>query len=336
VKVKLLTAVLVAGSAAFGFVPMAAASTDVKLTPGAAAWYQPNPTCAQASGCVSTGTLPALPVAPPVPVPDVPLSPVPAGTMHIGYAGGQETARSYLAFPYDSVDGTVTAASLDIPLDVTTESGSALPETAKVQACLLSGDLTPTEGSIGQPPTAACDQHATLKYVATPTPHLHADLKPLMQGLLTTTGLALLPDATEVSPDDAAWRVVFSAATRTDTAKTPLPTLTLTVDPTPETEVPDVPVDVPVDTGTGAVAQPNIPVTTPLDPVAVPDLGPAPTVDQPTTVLPPTQNTAAPQTKTVGYAYPVVWLLPLVFLLVVPAVARALTRDLTPITIAED
>ena len=36
------------------------------------------------------------------------------------------------------------------------------------------------------------------------------------------------------------------------------------------------------------------------------------------------------QTVTVGYAYPAVWLLPLAFLLVVPMVAGALTRDLAP------
>ena len=37
-----------------------------------------------------------------------------------------------------------------------------------------------------------------------------------------------------------------------------------------------------------------------------------------------------PRTITVGYAYPAVWLLPLVFLVLVPVAARALTRDLTP------
>ena len=33
-----------------------------------------------------------------------------------------------------------------------------------------------------------------------------------------------------------------------------------------------------------------------------------------------------------GYAYPGVWLLPLGFLLLIPTVARALTRDITPLT----
>ena len=37
---------------------------------------------------------------------------------------------------------------------------------------------------------------------------------------------------------------------------------------------------------------------------------------------------ALPRTVTVGYAYPGVWLLPLVFLVLVPAAARALTKDL--------
>ena len=34
------------------------------------------------------------------------------------------------------------------------------------------------------------------------------------------------------------------------------------------------------------------------------------------------------QTITVGYAYPAVWLLPLVFLVLVPVATKALTRDL--------
>ena len=319
--VRSLTALLVVGSAGVGFVPLAHADDTTSLTPSAAAWYQPNPSCALPTSCVTTGSLPAQP-----PV-DVPLSPYPAGTMHVAYTGssgqGQETARSYLAFPYSSVDGTVTAATLDVPLDTNTQDGSAQPETSHVQVCLVSAPITATEGSVATPPQASCDQHATMSYVATPQPHLHADLAPLLQGLLTTTGVALLPDATKVSQADA-WHVVF-------TAKDNAPVLKLTVTPTTSDAGDFVPVDVPsappVDTGTGTVTQPVIPdTTTPVVPdTTVPDVQ-APTVPQQQVAQP----VSSPQTITVGYAYPVVWLLPLAFLVLVPLAARALTRDLTP------
>jgi hypothetical protein len=160
-----------------------------------------------------------------------------------------------------------------------------------------------------------------MSYVATPQPHLHADLSPLLGGLLTTSGVALLPDATKVSQADA-WHVVF-------TAKDNAPVMKLTVTPTSSDDsfvggLPpvDVPTQAPISTGT--VTQPVIPDTQPVQPT-VPDVQ-APTVPQQQV----TQPVAAPQTITVGYAYPVVWLLPLAFLVLVPLAARALTRDLTP------
>ena len=322
VAIRSLTAVLVAGSAGFAFMPLAHADTTTNLSPSAAAWYQPNPSCATPAGCLTTGSLPAQP-----PV-DVPLSPYPAGTMHVAYTGaqgqGQEEARSYLAFPYGSVDGTVTAATLDVPLDTNTQDGSAQPETAHVQVCLVSAPITATEGSVSPPPLASCDAHASMTYVATPSPHLHADLGPLLSGLLTTSGVALLPDAEKVTQADA-WHVVF-------TAKDNAPIMKLTVTPsTPDDSfvggLPpvDVPTQAPVDTGT--VTSPVIPDTsTPVVPdTTVPDVQ-TPTVQQD----PVTQPVAQPQTITVGYAYPVVWLLPLAFLVLVPLAARALTRDLTP------
>jgi hypothetical protein len=319
--VRVLTAAFVAGSAAIGFVPVASADSTTTLVPSSAAWYQPNPTCAQASGCVTTG---ALPVPPPV---DIPLSPYPAGSMHVGYDAGQETARSYLAFPYSGVDGTVTAATLDVPLDLTAADGSTQPETSKVQACLVSAAITPTEGSIAQPPQVSCDQHALLSYVETPTPHLHADLAPLLTGLLTTSGIALLPDNTKVTQTDA-WRVVFSSAGRADAAKTDPPVMKLAITPTDSSftdEPVAVPSQAPVDTGT--VTTPVIPDTNPVVPdTSTPGMDPV--------VQPPAQSQGQPvsqaRTITVGYAYPAVWLLPLVFLVLVPMAARALTRDLSP------
>ncbi|MFN2537440.1 MAG: hypothetical protein ABR549_04710 [Mycobacteriales bacterium] len=314
--VRFVTAAFVAGGVAIGFVPVASADGTTTLAPTAAAWYQPNPTCAAASGCVTTGSLPA---PPPV---DVPLSPYPAGTLHVGYDAGQETARTYLAFPYSGVAGTVTAGTLDVPLDVAQSDGSAQPETAHLQACLVAAPITSTEGSISQPPPVDCDQHAVVSYVEKPAPHLHADLAPLLEGLVRATGVALLPDATKVTPTDA-WRVVFSSPTRSDANKIGPPVMVLAVTEVAE-DRPDVPVDVPTEAPVAvtpdlSAGSPTIPDTTVPD-VTAPQVPPA--------AQPPVLN--QPRTITVGYAYPVVWLLPLAFLVLVPLAAGALTKDLTP------
>jgi hypothetical protein len=121
--------------------------------------------------------------------------------------------------------------------------------------------------------------------------------------------------------------VVFSSAARADAAKTDPPVMKLSVTPNAVDE-PQVPVDVPTQAaGPGSVGQPVIPDTTPqLPDTTVPQVNDP--VVQPST--PAVQPVAQPQTITVGYAYPVVWLLPLLFLVVVPLAARALTKDLTP------
>ncbi|MCU1602286.1 MAG: hypothetical protein JWO22_2995 [Frankiales bacterium] len=327
---RLVTAALVAGSAAIGFVPVAHADSTTNLTPATSAWYQPNPTCPLPTGCLTGDSVPA-----PLPV-DVPLSPYPAGTLHVGYTGaaangssqGQETARAYLGFPVSSVDGSVTAAALDVPLDTTQADGSLAPETSHIQACLVSATITSTEGSISTPPMVSCDAHAVVKYVATPSPHLHADLAPLLAGLLTTNGIALLPDASSVTSADA-WQAVFSTPGRTDAAKTDPPVLKLTVVPSDVVSEPEVPVDVPTDVAVPPVSQPVVPGSV----ANIPDVT-APTVDVPAVQAPTVQQPQAavtePKTITVGYAYPIVWLLPLVFLIVVPLAVRALTTDLTP------
>lgn len=324
---RLLTAVLVAGSASVGFVPLApaASAAELSLNPAVEGWYQPNPTCAQASGCLTTGS---LPVPPPV---EIPLSPYPAGTLHVGYASQAETARSYLAFSFDGLSGTLTGAKLDVPLDVDPANGDAQSATAKIQVCLATGEITPVSGSIAAPPTVACEKFASMSYSATPAPHLTADLQPLLLGLPTTSGLVLLPDASKTD-EASAFRAVFSSHDRADEAKTPPATLTLTVTDKEVISTPEAP----------AVELPEAPpaIDSGFAPAPPLDSGfvPAPVAEVPVPAAPvlpqaPQQLLPTAQTVTVGYAYPVVWLLPLVLLLVVPLAARALTKDLGPVAV---
>jgi hypothetical protein len=322
--VRSLTAVLVLAAGSVGFLPLAHAE-DAKVVPTLESWYQPDPTCAQATGCLTGTPLPVIPPAE-LPVP-LPTNPYPAGTLHVGWASSAETARSYLAFPVGG-RGTITAATLDVPLDTSPQDGDAQSSTAKVQVCLATGDLVKTEGSISAVPAVDCAQHATLTYSATPAPHLSADLKPLLAGLATTSGVALLPDATAVSDTDA-WRVVFSAHDRADDAKTPPATMTITTEGSTDVITPvDTPSAPPVDSGTG---------------VTVPDVGtgfaPGPAVpgvdQQPVVPNPQAPLQTAARTVRVGYQYPAVWLLPLLVLVLVPMTVRALTKDLDPTLAAE-
>jgi hypothetical protein len=245
--------------------------------------------------------------------------------MHIGYAASTETARSYLVFGLESLTGTLTGAQLDVPLDVAPADGDLQSSTAQVQVCLATGAISVAEGSINVPPGVDCASHVPMTYVATPAPHLHADLAPLLLDLPATTGIALLPDPTKAGQTDA-WHVVFSAHDRADAAKTPPATLSVTlsdepVDATPEQPAVDLPDPVvpPVDSGVA-----------PSPPLAAVGELPRPTgVGTPQVSVPQTP-VSSPRTITVGYAYPGVWLLPLALLVVVPLATRALTQDLSP------
>jgi hypothetical protein len=320
-RTRLLTAVLVAGSAAFAMLPLAHASAaEQQVVPSVEAWYQPNPSCEAPTGCLGTGALPAQPPAAPVPVP---LSPYPAGTMHVAVDGGKETARSYLQLSLPLLDATLSAASLDVPLDTAQADGKVSPEAAKVQVCTFQGSIQKAEGSIEQPPTASCSESVTLTYDKARST-LHADLAPLVPELSNGAGLVLLPDADAVQQTDT-WHVVFSAHDRADQAKTAPASLRVTLTPTPQPSFEEAP------------AAPAVPLADTAPPpalgtVSVPPVGsaPPPAVGQVAPQVPQQQPVPLARAIRVGYAYPAVWLLPLAFLLMVPLVARALTQDLTP------
>lgn len=309
------------GSVALPFVPLAHADPPATtLTPSAEAWYQPNPSCQLPVGCQA---LPAAPAPVPAPVTPPATSPWPAGSLHVAVAGGQETARSYLAFGLADLGGTVTSAVLDVPLDPSAQDGSVSPETAAVQVCPFTGSVTPADGSVDPPPTVACAQGVDTTYVATPTPHLHADLAPMLGALADAGGLALLPDARKTA-QTSTWHVVFSAHDRADAAKTPPASLAVQVTPYPtQTEdafppvQPMAPPAAPPLTGTGFAAPPPVQLPAQQPPLALP------AAPQPAPV-------AQARTITVGYAYPAVWLIPLALLVLVPLTTGALTKDLTP------
>lgn len=312
---RLAAASLIVGSTSIGLLPMAHADSQLVLVPAAEAWYQPNPTCATPAGCQDLTALPAN-------------SPFPTGTLHVGNVLGQETSRSYLALPLSGVVGTITAGSLAVPLDVSQNDGSISPSTAKVQVCLATAAFPAVEGSFDSPPKIDCSTAVPAAYVEKPLPHLQADLSPLATKLSSATGLALLPDATQAGPPDS-WHLVFSSHSRTDAAKTPPATATLSIVEPKADSVDQQPV----------VSLPNndTPSLGGIAPAIGTGFAPVPSsVEGPAVTAPVVNAPAIPapvpvgRTITVGYAYPIIWLLPLAFLLLVPLAARALTRDLMP------
>ena len=317
--VRVVAATLVAAATSLVVVPAAYADSQTTLSPTAEAWYQPNPSCAAPTGCPPAG--------PP------PNSPYPAGTLHVGLTAKQETARSYLALPFATVTEMITGGTLTVPLDVTQNDGSSNPSTAKIQVCFTSVSVTAVEGSFDAPPKVDCSTAVPAAYVEKPVPHLEADLGAIASKLSSVTGLVLLPDATKAGPTDS-WRVVFSSHSRADAAKTPPATATLSIADPPANSPDQPPVVTLPDssnqtfggiepaTGTGFAAAPAVDVPT----------AQAPTVTAPQITAPVTAPVSVARTITVGYAYPIVWLLPLAFLLLVPLAARALTRDLSPVS----
>ena len=307
---RLIGAAALAGVAVVGFTPSADADTTTTIAPTAEAWYQPNPGCSTPAGCVGSGSVP-------------PATPYPSGTLHVGASAGDETARSYLALPLAATTGTITAAALDVPLDLAPADGAFSSDSAKVQVCLTSAPIARVRGSFDQPPSTDCSAAAPATYLPTPQPHLAADLGPLVDRLRSATGLVLLPDATQSTPTES-WRVVFVAHDASGAATAPASVMLKLKDESAAASA-------------GPSAVTVGPSSAGLRPVQ-PALGTSFAVTPPTgTAAAASPKLAAPaggvrsaprQIAAAAYAYPGMWLLPLAMLVLVPAMVKAMTADL--------
>jgi hypothetical protein len=329
--------VLAAVVAAAGLllVPVAQAQSSTTVTPTGETWYQADPTCTSELGCLSGTTLP--PPAPPITLP--PLDVYPEGTMHVAASGGAETARSYIALPLIKITGEVTGGRLVVPLDVSPDSGSALPETAQIQVCPYFGQLAEDDGTTLPPPETLCGNGVPATYVGTPSPRFEAELAALAAVLTGADGLALLPVVSEQST----WHVAFSAHDRPKTASTTAPA-SVTVQlasAAPDVTAPEEPVAAPEDvvppsdleavpdlgtgSGTPSLGEPLEPSTAPPPPAAPAVAAPADADPAARATRPAAQLLRRP----LGAAYPVMWILPIVLFLAVPWIGRLLMTDLS-------
>lgn len=319
-------AAFVAGAALpLGWLAMAPASaalvrgTDQRtatVADAAEAWYAASPIdiCTTPLGC---------------PPSSAPSSPYPAHTLHVGVAGGQETARTYVLPNLISIPFGATYVSGTMTLPVTTDNsaGTVSPDAAKIQACLATAPMAPgSEGSTQAPPKTDCKTTATLKYDAAKA-IFTLDLTPFLTAWSSgapSLGIALIPATS--GPTDA-WHVSFNGAKYSGAHISS--TLVFTVPP-PTTSTGSTTVTPPAVTPPSnptPQSPPNIslpPQTTGTTPAAPPQVA-TPTVPAPV---------AQPVAVSRSFQYPLAFLFPIAMLIVAVFLIRLFTRDPMPLRTA--
>ncbi len=292
-RAGVVVAALAATLLAVPAVPAAAVPSEVALTTATEAWYHTAPAAA-------LSTLP-------------PTNPYPAETLHVGIAGGQEESRTDLRFdvsplgPEDVIEG----GTLLLPVDV---ADSRSPETADLRACAVTETGPSVQGSFAEPPEADCSIRSPAVFEPGDEPSFTVDLFPF-NDVLTDGGLALV--ASERSGEALeTWHVAFYGRDNESADARPIiATVTVTA--------PD-----PVDGGFGP-----LPLADPPPPVE-PAPPPQPGIELPsspeTPALPPTEPPLAsppvvPAAQ--GFAYSVVWAIPLGLLVMALYLVKALTRE---------
>ena len=276
----------------------AAESDSLTVHISSAAWYLELPPCA---GLLDCSPLP-------------PLNAYPENTLHVAVLAGLETASTDLAFAFTLPAGAeLTAGTLTLPIDSAPADGSLRPETANMVACLVTGSVEAVRGSLAHPPEADCGVSAPATWDAKQQA-FSVNLASFVSHWQGGTGaVALMPASEPPSPD--LWHVVFYASTEDSEAAPPITaTLRYTIS---DTSGPALPPQVATGgpgftggVGFGPFPQPSTPAPAPL---------PTQPVVQP---LYP-GGFAGP-----GFAYPIIWALPLVILAGIGAVGRALTKEL--------
>ena len=291
--------------------PSASATSTVTIPDRAEAWYAASPVdvCTTPLGC---------------PPPQVPTSPYPADTLHVGVAGGQETARSYLVPDLSALPAGSTAVSgaMTIPVSTGTTDGTASAGSAKLLACLAKAPVTDgVAGSSSKPPAIDCNTAVGLDYDGT---HgvFRLDLTPFLAAWAhgaAQDGIALIPSHTTQQTD--VWHVAINGRKRAST--------------------PHVSATVAVTVADAGAALPSAPI-----PAAPPAAAPAPapvSLPQPPASLgvpaapPVIASSSAPAAVPIqpvalsrAFQYPLAFLLPIVLLAAAVFLARLFTRDATP------
>lgn len=282
--------------------PSSASADEAKVFMSSEAWYLELPPCQSLLDC---GPL-------------IPPATYPKDTLHVAYTSGIETARTYVSFSLaDAASGELTGGTLTLPVDSNPLHGTLLPDQAEIVACLVNGSVDSVQGSVDVPPPADCSVSSPAVYDATGG-IFRVSLAPFVPKWTSgTASLAILPSPNPTF-GPAVWHVTFYATMQESKDSPPITaTLRFAAGSAP-----------PPPTGTGG----SVPSTGGGSgpPVSFDGVG----MGSPPTVQPP----AAPATRVVmpflggfagsGFAYAIVWALPLVLLGGLGALGRALTKSL--------
>jgi len=294
-------------------VQQAAGSSSKTVGDSAEAWYAASPidVCSTPLGC---------------PPQQAPTSPYPANTLHVGVAGGQETARTYvlpdlLSLPFGAKK---TSGVMTLPVDSANSDGTVAADSATMVACLATAAFADgTAGASSAPPKVDCKTSAAAKYDAKKV-EFTVDLTPFLTAWSNgqpSLGIALMPDPSKASPSEA-WHVTFNG--KKLSGKKHIESV-ITYTPAP-----------PISSGTGNTAT-TPPAPTPANPpsVNVPAVPPSTaTPPQPAPVVAPstpaTPVAQQPVAFTAKFQYPLAFLAPIGLLIGVVFFARLFTRDPLP------
>lgn len=282
---------------------------------GSEAWYNLPATCTLPSGCV--------------PIPNV----LPAGTLHVGVAAGLTTSVTALLLDRGSLPAgaSIMSGTLSLPIDTNAADLSLKPETAGFKACLLTAAFKPGEGLTTPPPASDCTTSNPAIYEPSPVARYTVDLTPFLQAWSSGAadhGISLEPFST-AKTDMANWQVVFfSKSNSKASARSKISAVMdyVTKPPTTATTTPGTTPAV-VPQADGATKTPVTTTTT---------TGAATVVSTPVTTTTPqvaattTKSTTASATSGFagqGYAYPVVWLLPIALAGAAAWIGRLLTKN---------
>ncbi|WP_034270192.1 hypothetical protein [Haloechinothrix halophila] len=260
---------------------------------------------------------------------------------------------------------TFTEGHVVLPVDMNPGDGSVRADQAKLRVC-QTDSVSDTKASPDTPPDVNCDAaSANARFSAKPSPTFRVDLAPFLRAWSdgTPAALAILP-APKAVKESETWHVTFfgkdydsdqeppdeppappappaDAAPLAEETSTPAPPDTeppRQQEPKPitaelsyeedEFTVPPPALDQPAE-----FAPPPLPSDPTPDPIDAPspEIADAPSATQEAEPKPedaPAPLAAAPDFITVGYKYPIAWLMPLLLLIGFAMTGHSLTRNL--------
>lgn len=278
------------------------------------------PACDTASALCPAPLLPAEPPA------------SPPSTLHVGVANGAETDRTFLVLDLTGLpdDAEPVAGVLVLPL-ADPHAGAAAPEAAALLACAVQEAVQPASGAVGPGPSFDCATSSSGLYMP-PAPGREAgafvvDLAPFLQDWAAgeAPALALVAAPSSLGEPTAAWHLAF-AGRQTPEGPSPIgadievaPRRSLSTTTTePVGMAPDS------EPGPWFDAAPMVPAL-PSSPGR--DVSPEPRVEQ----LREAASRADAGRRLFGpsgFAYPLLFVLPLVFVVLFGVLSRSLVADI--------